>query len=142
MQVRVTGIVLKNESILLVKQEVNKNRKWSLPGGRVEPNETLNVAIKRELFEETGLSVEIERFLYLCEKPKANLLHITFLCKNINGKIKLPTKEFDSNPITDVRFVKVSSIQKYGFSDKFQLIVEKGFPNSGNYIGLKEKIGL
>jgi len=142
MQVRVTGIVLKNDSILLVKQEIDENRKWSLPGGRVEPNETLHAALKRELFEETSLSVDIDRFLYLCEKPEANLLHITFLCKNINGKIKLTTNEHDSNPITDVRFVKVSNLQEYGFTERFQSIVENRFPNSGNYIGLKEEIGL
>ncbi len=34
MQVRVTGILIEDEKILLVKQKV-ANRNWSLPGGRV-----------------------------------------------------------------------------------------------------------
>ena len=142
MQIRVTGIVLKDNSILLVKQKIDDNRKWSLPGGRVESGETLSAALKRELLEETGLSVEIHHFLYLCEKPEDNLLHITFLCKNINGKIKLPTNEHDSNPISDVKFVKILKLQDYGFTERFQSIVENRFPKSGNYIGLKEEIGL
>lgn len=28
---------------------------WSFPGGHPEPNETINEAIRRELFEETGI---------------------------------------------------------------------------------------
>lgn len=32
------------------------------PGGGVEPNEELSVAASRELFEETGLAVEPDRF--------------------------------------------------------------------------------
>lgn len=33
---------------------------WSMPGGAVENNETLEQAAKREVLEETGLVVEIE----------------------------------------------------------------------------------
>lgn len=38
MQVRVTGILIEDEKVLLVKQKV-ANRNWSLPGGRAENGE-------------------------------------------------------------------------------------------------------
>jgi len=46
-------------SVLLIERgrEPFKN-KWALPGGFIEMDETLEIACKRELFEETGLKVE------------------------------------------------------------------------------------
>lgn len=35
LQVRVTGILIEKENLLIVKQKVS-DRNWSLPGGRVE----------------------------------------------------------------------------------------------------------
>ncbi len=32
---------------------------WSIPGGRVEPQESLTDAVRREVLEETGLEVEV-----------------------------------------------------------------------------------
>jgi ADP-ribose pyrophosphatase len=52
-QIRVTGILLQDEKILLVKQPVNGTRNWSLPGGRAEAGEKLEDSVIREIKEET-----------------------------------------------------------------------------------------
>jgi len=141
---RATGILLENQKILLVKQNISPTRAWSLPGGRVEAGEQLGESITRELFEETGLQTEVEKLLYLCDKPDATppILHITFLLRRVGGEITLPTNEFDTNPISDVKFVPFSELTNYGFSKQFIKILENGFPNPGSYMGLKENIGL
>lgn len=143
-QIRVTGVLVENGAILLVKQRLSKDRAWSLPGGRLEQGETIQEGLQREFFEETGLNVRVDELLYLCDvKPSSHkVVHVTFLVSKIGGEITLPTNEKDENPISDVKFVPIAELTDYGFSPVFQNIVENNFPQKGNYMGDKENIGL
>jgi len=144
MQARVTGILIEEGKILLVKQVVSNERAWSLPGGRVEKGETIEDAMLREMEEETGLDTKIIKLLYLCEKPEDDppILHITFLLERVGGDIRLPSNELDHNPIHDVRMVAIDDLPNYGFSEQFANLVRTGFPDAGSHKGHKTNIGL
>jgi 8-oxo-dGTP diphosphatase len=45
---------------------------WSIPGGRIEPDETDEEALVREMFEETGLAVEVGRLIGRVQRPGPN----------------------------------------------------------------------
>ena len=47
MHVRVTGVVIEDDRILLLNQDTDTGRSWSLPGGKVEEGETLADALVR-----------------------------------------------------------------------------------------------
>lgn len=143
-QVRVTGVLIEGDQILIVKQRISDDRSWSLPGGRVEKGESLKYSIIREMREETGLETKISKFLYLCEKPESDshIIHVTFLLKKTGGEICLPSNEFDENPIYDVKMVNIEELIQYDFSIEFMNMVKNNFPNSGNYMGHKRSIGL
>jgi len=143
-QIRVTGVLVEGGKILIVKQNVSAHRSWSLPGGRLEAGETLEDGIVREMQEETGLSTRVVRLLYICDTKALNppLLHITFLLERIDGHLRLPSNEFDHNPIHDVKMVDVKELVRYGFSSEFMALAQAGFPGAGNYKGFKEAIGL
>lgn len=53
----VVGIVIYNKKILLglYKQKGDRYNRWVFPGGQVEARETLAHAVKREVYEETGI---------------------------------------------------------------------------------------
>jgi ADP-ribose pyrophosphatase YjhB (NUDIX family) len=42
---------------------------WSIPGGRIEPGETDAEALVREMFEETGLAVEVGPLIGSVQRP-------------------------------------------------------------------------
>ena len=142
--IRVTGVLIEDNKLLLVKQRISDRRSWSLPGDKLERGETLEQGLIREMNEETGLNTEIIKMLYLCDASASShtLLHITFLIKRVDGEISLPGNKFESNPIYDVKFVPISELPDYGFSDDFMQLITDEFPNAGNYMGDKKNIGL
>lgn len=142
--VRVTGILIEDEKLLLVNQKVNDSRNWSLPGGKLEQGETLEGGLIREMKEETGLDIEVVKLLYICDvsASKNTLLHISFLLKRVDGEIKMPTNDLETNPILDVKFVPVNALSEYGFTEKFIDLEKNNFTGSGDYVGDKSNIGL
>lgn len=55
----VGGLVVREDALLVVKLAYGGTRgSFSLPGGRVDPGETLDVAVRREVREETSIEAE------------------------------------------------------------------------------------
>jgi 8-oxo-dGTP diphosphatase len=60
-RVVVQGVVLGPEGVVLaVRRDL---RGWELPGGNLEPGEDEPTGLRREIREETGLEVEVERLV-------------------------------------------------------------------------------
>jgi len=143
--IRLTGILIEHEKILLLKQETDSERKWSLPGGKLEFGETIEDGLKREMKEETGLDIELERLLYVCDyfpSKEKHIVHITFLVKKSGGKIGNIDTSADTRKIESVEMVDLNKLTEHGFSEKFQNLTLSGFKAKGNYLGKKKNIGL
>ncbi|MGH3359221.1 MAG: NUDIX hydrolase [Nocardioidaceae bacterium] len=69
------GAVLQDEQgrVLLVRRgrEPEAGR-WTIPGGHVEPGETLEQAARREVFEETGLEIVVGAELGVVDIPNGD----------------------------------------------------------------------
>ena len=69
----VGGVVLCGHKVLLVKSALGSNRgEWSIPGGYVEPEETIDFAIKREIREEANVQAEIQGLIAVRNRVSEN----------------------------------------------------------------------
>jgi 8-oxo-dGTP diphosphatase len=67
--VAVGGVAVREGALLLVQRGTDpQSGRWTIPGGRVEPGESLATAVEREMFEETGLRVRCGPFLGWAER--------------------------------------------------------------------------
>lgn len=63
--IRVGAIIIKDDKVLMVKN--NRDDYYYSVGGRVQLGETAEQAIKREVKEELGFEVEVDRLGFICE---------------------------------------------------------------------------
>ena len=144
-KVRATAVLIEDERILLVQQRVDAQRSWSLPGGTLLSGETLGDCLVREVREETGLDVTLDRLLYVCDRLDAarQVVHVTFAVRRVGGQVRVGAEpEPDAQPIQDVRFVPLDDLCDYGFSARFRGLARAGFPTGGTYQGPVSNIGL
>jgi ADP-ribose pyrophosphatase YjhB (NUDIX family) len=142
MRVRTTGVVVEDGRILLLNQDTDTGRSWSLPGGKLETGETIAGALVREMKEETGLDVEPGRLLYVCDHVPAEVVHMTFEATRTGGTLGDVMAGADTTQIRGVEFVPVAKLPELGFSERFAELVTAGFPGAGSYMGPKSAIGL
>ena len=62
----------RSREILLMRRSDNEH--WGLPGGYVEPGESVVVATEREVREETGYEIEVGRLVGVYSDPKTQVI--------------------------------------------------------------------
>jgi ADP-ribose pyrophosphatase YjhB (NUDIX family) len=69
MSLRARAVILDGDGRLLLDRTHHTDRPvfYWLPGGGVEPGETAQEALRRELIEEASLRIEVGRLLYISE---------------------------------------------------------------------------
>jgi ADP-ribose pyrophosphatase YjhB (NUDIX family) len=105
-----------NKNILLVKSTYQRFHPWGLPGGSLEYGEHPEEAVIREVWEETGLNVSIERLL-LVNSWLPDRVGLYYLCRIMDGTFH-PTEEvseyayFSLEALPDIRPIDIGMIRR------------------------------
>ena len=75
--------------IALVKTE---RRGWELPGGQIELGESLPAGLQREIFEECGIEVELDRLLHVRSNLSTSIVIFLFQATYVSGELR-PSEE-------------------------------------------------
>lgn len=114
-RIRVSGMIWKDDHLLLVRQGRPGHPRWMLPGGGVEAGESLVTALERELAEELGLNTcevgqpqaMVESIAPPASQSSRHLLHVIFLVDCPSQMESLTCKDPD---IREWRFFERSQL--------------------------------
>ncbi|MGD8904918.1 MAG: NUDIX domain-containing protein [Anaerolineae bacterium] len=108
------ALVLDDDRLLLVNhREPGAYDFWLPPGGRLEGSESILDCARREAFEETGLTVEPERILYVQEfvEPGYHFCKFFILCKGFSGELTLANRDADESWLVGAAFFSQQEMQ-------------------------------
>lgn len=79
--VSIKGIIVCAERVLMLRKPGGR---WDLPGGKLEPGESIAAGLRREIAEETGLQVEVDRIVdswLRSRQIKPSKFVVTYVCQ-------------------------------------------------------------
>lgn len=111
----VGGVVIHENKVLLVKLTYGPAKgKWLIPGGMVDPGETLGEAVKREIKEETGVQVKPIGIISVRSMVRSNDgltdLYCIFLCE-IDEILHITPHRSDGAEITEVVWFPLNRLE-------------------------------
>lgn len=116
-RVRSCALIRKDHSLLLVqlRSPVRPMPIWMPPGGEVEPGEPIVEGMKREVREETGLSVEPLRLSLVHEfiEPPYHTIEFYHVCRLIGGEPHLgedPERGPDEQILLDLAYFPIGEL--------------------------------
>lgn len=102
-------VIVKNNKVLLLKRSETdewKPNHYGLPGGKLNPGETLSDALVRECKEETNLNISPKNLIFL-SKTSNDKEHAFFCTDEYSGEIQLNSEH------TDFQWVNPKNLSNY-----------------------------
>ena len=93
-------LITKGNSVLMGRSHIWPKNMYSLLAGFVEPGETIEGAVRRETFEETG--IRVTKVEYLCCQPWPFPTSLMFGCKGVASSKRI---NIDKEELEDVKWV-------------------------------------
>jgi len=120
---KVTAAIIEKEGKILIarrKKGDSMADKWEFPGGEIEPGETPEECLKRELFEEFGVETRVEDFIgssqFLSSPQPIELL--AYKVFHLSGEFKPAAHQ-------EIRWVLPSELNDYDFAEADRMIIKK-----------------
>jgi ADP-ribose pyrophosphatase YjhB (NUDIX family) len=119
------------DHILLIHRTDNKY--WSIPGGGMEPGESVHEAAKREVKEETGIDCEVTALVGVYSNPRHVAAYddgevrqefsICLVGRLISGSLQTSTES------SEVRFVPTADISTYEIHPSIRMRISRYLEN-------------
>ena len=139
------ALIAYHDRLLLVNhRERGQYDFWVPPGGKLQGSESIFDCARRETMEETGLSVVLDRIVYIVEyaEPGYHFCKFFIRCKRFDGDLTLANREQGEAFLVNARFFSQAEMEGLDvrptiLKNRFWDDLEAGFPET-RYLGLEK----
>ncbi len=118
--------------VLIRRGQPPRLGQWSIPGGKLEWGESLKDGLQREIREETGLVVEIERLIDVVDlltrdaagEVIGHYVLIDFKAMHVSGELRA------GSDAAEARWVDPATLDEYALWDETRRVIVAGLGKS------------
>ncbi|MDJ0897376.1 MAG: 8-oxo-dGTP diphosphatase MutT [Xenococcus sp. MO_188.B8] len=116
------GVIRNNSGEILIDRRLSKGEMadfWEFPGGKIEPTETIEECIRREIQEELAIAVSVGNRITTIEHDYAKFKVTLFVhdCQYVAG-------EPQAIECQEIRWVTIAELEQYNFPEANYQIIE------------------
>jgi ADP-ribose pyrophosphatase YjhB (NUDIX family) len=122
-----SAIVVDGRGRILLHRRTD-NEYWSIPGGAMEPGESIAETVVREVREETGIDVRVEKLLGVYSNPRHVVAYddgevrqqfsVCFLCTAVGGELTT------SSETSEARFFELVDVDALSMHPSIRLRIQ------------------
>jgi len=110
--VAVSALVFDQHQRILLFKHTYRKLEWGIPAGALEYGEQPLEGILREFYEETGMTIAVERLLLAESSRYIRHVSLVYLCKIVSGEFR------ESDEISAMQYFDVTSLPPMLFDEK------------------------
>lgn len=103
----------RHQQVLLIKRnQPPAQGLWSIPGGRLEPGESLVDACRREFYEETNLDIEVKNIVAVVERQLEGFHYVVidYRVYLVDEEKSVPTAQSD---VAEAKWIGLADLGQY-----------------------------
>lgn len=116
------AVILRNQQVLIAQRASSDKLadKWEFPGGKIEPGESPQACLKREIKEELDVNIEVLDFFAesIYTYPTGTIKLLAYWCKWISGDFSLKVHN-------QINWIKQHELDLYDFAPADIPLAEK-----------------